>query len=107
MNGGKLESNNADIDKIVCGGVMKTVGGTFEWIAGHAGYRGSIYLSDVEVNEIGLINGGTCEIKGSNIGTMDLSDGDVILTIGDINKEVDENETQIGKFGNTRSSNEY
>ena len=106
MNGGKLESNNADIDKIVCGGVMKTVGGTFEWIAGHAVYRGSIYLSDVEVNEIGLSKGGTCEIKGSNIGTMDLSDGDVVLTIGDINKEVDENETKIGKFGNTRSSNE-
>lgn len=100
MNGGKLESNNADIDKIVCGGVMKTVGGTFEWIAGHVVYGGSIYLSDVDVNEISLSDGGICEIKGSNVGTVHLgTDGaSIVLTIGDINKEVDENETKINKI---------
>ncbi len=106
LSPGKVVANNSNITGISCeglngSGVVTINGGEYGYLAGYpSGAPGTFIINDGKIETISLIKGGTCVINGGEVNNIILGNdsGDIDLTIGDINKEVNTNSPKVNNM---------
>ena len=97
---GTCTFNNSNISNISTQGTVVINGGEYNNLFHYASGGGIYIINDGTIKALDLIKGGTCTINGGKIEEILLSNdaGDVNLTIGNINSEVNMTNPQIGRI---------